>query len=229
MAITLRYLATGDNLHSIAFSFHVGHSTATEIVIETCKALYEILSPTHLKVPTEEGWREIAVDFSRIWNSPNCVGAIDGKHVAIQCPPKAGSDYYCYKKFHSIVLMATCDAKYRFTLIDVGSYGRDGDRTVFATSQISAALKSGALNLPEPCRLPYSDLEIPHYFNGDEAFPLLDNLMKPFPGRNTGALAVERRIFNYRYFKRNLSCSFSFIAIIHFFYKHQDVQVQADH
>ena len=91
MAITLRYLATGDNLHSLAYGFHVGHSTVCEIISETCECLRVVLEPEYLSKPTTEEWRAKAVDFCRIWNAPNCVGAIDGKHVALQCPPHAGN------------------------------------------------------------------------------------------------------------------------------------------
>lgn len=33
--------------------------------------------------PTEEMWKHIADDFYTIWNFPNCLGAIDGKHITI--------------------------------------------------------------------------------------------------------------------------------------------------
>lgn len=61
------------------------------------------------KTPTE--WVRIAHEFETRWNIPNCVGAIDGKHVIIQCPPRGGSMFFNYKKFHSTVLMAVVNEK----------------------------------------------------------------------------------------------------------------------
>ena len=44
--------------------------------------------------------------------------------------------YYNYKNFHSTVLMAMCDAKYKFIYVDIGHYGRDNDASIFGQSEV---------------------------------------------------------------------------------------------
>lgn len=94
-----------------------------EIIYETCNVIWNVLQPIYLPKPTAELWKKIAEKFYTIWNFPNCIGAVDGKHIQIQCPPKTGNLYYNYKQFFSIVLMAAADAEYKFTWVDIGDYG----------------------------------------------------------------------------------------------------------
>ena len=50
----------------------------------------------------------------------------------MECPRKAGSAYFNYKNFYSIVLLAVCDAKYCFTFVDIGAYGSTNDASVLS-------------------------------------------------------------------------------------------------
>ena len=110
-------------MQSLAWEFFVAKSTTAQVVYETCQALWTVLSPVFLAEPNQKAWEKIADGFQKTWNFPNCVGAVDGKHINIQAPINSGSKFFSYKKTYSIVLMAACDHKYRFTLIDVGAYG----------------------------------------------------------------------------------------------------------
>jgi hypothetical protein len=103
LALTLRFLASGETLHSLRYSFRVGVSTAHSIVRSTSQAIFLALSPTYMKVPSSpDEWETIANDFHNIWNFTHCVGALDGKHIRISCPALCGSQFCNYKNFHSI-------------------------------------------------------------------------------------------------------------------------------
>ena len=80
-----------------------------------------------MPVPSEDKWKSIADEFYERWNFPNCIGAIDGKHVMIQCPFNSGSLFYNYKSYFSIVLLAVASADYRFVMVDVGANGSGND------------------------------------------------------------------------------------------------------
>ena len=194
LLITLRYLATGDSQQSQSFNFHVGRATVCHIIKETCIALWSALQSEYLSAPeTKEDWKNIAKGFQEDWNYPNCIGALDGKHVAMDCPKNKGSSCYNYKGFHSLVLMAICDSKYCFTLVDIGGYGRDNDAAIFGQSEIGIAFDNNEMNLPEPKNV--DGYTLPYVLVSDEIFQLKPWLMKPYPGRN---ITQQRQIHNYR-------------------------------
>ncbi|XP_036325422.1 putative nuclease HARBI1 [Rhagoletis pomonella] len=90
LSATLRYLATGQKFEDLKFLTAISPRSLGRIVIETCEAIISCLS-NYIRVPqSEEEWKAIADRFSDDWNFPNCIGAIDGKHIAIKKPPASG-------------------------------------------------------------------------------------------------------------------------------------------
>lgn len=100
--------------------------------------------------PTEEVWKKIAERFKTMWHFPNCIGAIDGKHINIKCPINAGSTYYNYKGSHSIVLVTIVDVDYKLITIDIGSFGRNSDGGIFSNSIIGKKLHNKTLIYQNP-------------------------------------------------------------------------------
>ncbi|CAK1592157.1 unnamed protein product [Parnassius mnemosyne] len=98
LAVTLRYLASGANFTDLEYDFQISRKTIPFNVKETCQAISQELAPLEMPKPNKEKWINIAEKFYKEANFPNCVGAIDGKHIRIVCPPNAGSKYYNYKK-----------------------------------------------------------------------------------------------------------------------------------
>lgn len=84
LELTIRYLASGDSMTSLSYMFRVGKNTVSEIIAETCEAIWESLKDIVFIKPTEENWKRIAEEFNEKWNFTNCIGAIDGKHIIIQ-------------------------------------------------------------------------------------------------------------------------------------------------
>lgn len=207
----------------MGWSYKIGRASARVIVLDTCEIIWNILSPLYVCKPNREDYKQISQDFENMWDLPNCVGAIDGKHIAIQCPPHSGSQFYNYKNFFSLVLLAICDARYIFTVVDVGAYGSQSDggyyikfillvysiglnyivkymykyffAGVLAESEFGKQLCANNLPLPNDKIIPNSRLKFPHYFIGDPAFPLKTNLLRAYPGKR---LTLDKKIYNYR-------------------------------
>lgn len=150
-----------------------------------------------IPAPNKEQFELIAKEFEKKWNFPNVYGCIDGKHVRIRCPNSSGSLFDNYKDYFSIVLLALVDANCKFIGIDIGSYGREGDAGIFSKCKLGKAIRGNLFDLPSPKMLPDSEIILPYVVLGDEAFPLLKNLMKPYP-RSQSLIDRSKAIFNYR-------------------------------
>ena len=196
LAITLRFLSTGLSYTNLAFNFRTSIAAISLFVPLVCKALIKAYKNEVLKCPTSpEEWKEVARHFSRKWNYHNCGGALDGKHVAIRKPNNARSEYYNYKKFHSIILMALADAQYRFLYVDIGAEGGAGDAGTWFRCSLHRAIERGRVRFPPDSDLPNDNTKIPFHIIADDAFALKTWLMKPF-----GHLSQvhHERIFSYR-------------------------------
>lgn len=142
-------------------------------------------------------------------------------------PPNSGSDYYNYKAYFSVVLMAVADADYCFSFVDIGACGKFSDANIFQNSTLGKKLQEHKLNIPEHRKLPFDESGelMPFVFVGDEAFAVSSHVLRPYPNR---FLTAKKRIFNYRLCRtrRMIECTFGIIASKwRLFQRSLDVQV----
>ena len=64
LALTLRFLATGESQQSLSFSYRIGKAKVNKIVSETSLAIYNSLKQPYLKhPPSKEEWLSISSGF----------------------------------------------------------------------------------------------------------------------------------------------------------------------
>eukprot|EP00102_Acyrthosiphon_pisum_P018038 XP_008189665.1 PREDICTED: uncharacterized protein LOC100572615 [Acyrthosiphon pisum] len=187
-----KYLGSGSDQIDLHLTYRLGHTTIGKILRKVCNALWDCLREESFPEFTENRWREIAEGFEKYCQFPNCLGAIDGKHVRIRKP--------------------RINAKYNFIYIDVGAFGKESDSTVFERSNLYEQLENNELHIPRGKPLPGTvSPNMPYTFVGDEAFSLSKNIMRPYSGKY---LVDKKRIFNYRLSRarRNVESAFGILS-----------------
>ncbi|KAK4873257.1 hypothetical protein RN001_015286 [Aquatica leii] len=169
-------------------------SYISRIVKQVLKVCSKKLPPIFMPFPTREHFLKIAKEYEERWDFPNCISAVDGKNVRIFCPGKSGSQFFNYKNFFSVVLLAFVYAYYKFVMVDIGSYGKEGDSGIIEKSNIGRLIRNERFN-PSPKHV--GELILPHVVVGDEAFKLLTHMMKPYI-RGDARIDNKKAIFNYR-------------------------------
>ncbi|XP_039961303.1 uncharacterized protein LOC120775272 [Bactrocera tryoni] len=183
LAMTLTFLAKGVSCNYITRVHKLDWvELVRTILLETCEALWKVLQPIYFAKPTEAKYRELAKGFLEKWHLPYCVGAVTNEEIIL-------SHSIRKTEINHIILMATCDSNYKLTSVSIGKNGQ------FSKSSYGHALLGNILALPGTGQLTEVIPSFPHYFAGDYSFPLLNNVMRPFPGLE---LSKRRQIFNYR-------------------------------
>ena len=150
LAVTLRFLATGESFSSLSFLFRIHFTTISAFVPIVCYYIYQVLKGEYGKVPASETeWIALADESNKRWNFPNAIAAIDGKHISIKKTVSGVSEFYNYKGFYSVVLMGMFSHDYRFLFHDTGCQGRISDGGVWANSKFCKDLKNRKLKIPK--------------------------------------------------------------------------------
>ena len=205
LAITIYKLARGDYIYTIGEMCGLAKSTVCVIVIETCSAIINTLWDDTVKkyFPTSrDDFKESMAKFGEEWQFPYAFAAVDGSHLPIKCPKggaQAMKQYFNFKGFYSIVLMALVDAEYRFIWASVGAPGNTHDSTLMQSTELWD--RTVAENVIPNIAQQIENVDIPPLILGDGAFPLRTWIMKP---HGDAVLPEDKRYFNYRHSRARL-------------------------
>lgn len=173
-----------------------------------CELQCELL---YFQVPrTEDQWKAVAEHFWCRCNFPQCIGVVDGHHIAIRKPADDCESYINHEKSHSIVLMAIVGANGEFLIVDAGAKGQ-----VTHHLDILQRMMQRAAPPPSSSSLPGTHLSSPYVLIGNDAFPLTEYLVKPFSG---SSLTVQQQAFNDRIFQAQHVADSAFGVLLHRFH-----------
>lgn len=130
------WLAHSLSYRVVSSVFNVPKATVHRVVHRVANFICRNLTRA-ITFPKQDELEEIGQGFARISGSPafSCVnGAIDGSHIRIKPPQRYHLDYLNYKGFHSVNMMALCDANGRFLDIFVAYPGSVLDTRVMKNS-----------------------------------------------------------------------------------------------
>lgn len=168
VGIALFILKSNSDTACASLAFGIGRSTVAAILHEVCLAISQHLYKKAVRFPKTNAEKQVYADrFFDRWFFPNTYASVDGTHVAIKAPPLHGPDYYNYKKFFSISVLAAVDADGIFTYANVGRPGSCNDASIFNFSKLKELILK-------------DDVDKKFHIIGDGAFPLMECLMKPY-------------------------------------------------
>ena len=142
LAITIFRLSRGDYLFTTGKMCGLQKSTVCMIVNESYSVIINTFWDESVKKHfpiSEDEIRHVIGKFGAEWQFPYTFAAVDGSHLPIKCPnggAQAMKQYFNFKGFYSIVLMALADAEYRFIWASVGAPGNIHNSTLLQSTDI---------------------------------------------------------------------------------------------
>lgn len=163
-----------------------------QIYNETIRAIVDELYETNVTalLPTNP---EQLLALQNMMDFPYAFGAIDGCHIRLNCPigETSRKDYFNFKNFYSIILLAIVDGRGRFLWACSGMPGNCHDSTLLQSTDLWTSGRLRAI-----CELTTQQIggvTVPGMILADNAFPFRSYIMKRFSQANRNR---EQRTFN---------------------------------
>ena len=180
LTATIYYLKYTGSLYMTTNTFGIAVNTVSSVIYEVCYAICKYLGSKHIHSPSDEDEiRQKVSEFETKYGMLQAFGCIDATHIPIKCPNENSQDYYCYKQFYSLNVLAVCDYRGMFMDVECKWPGSVHESKLFANSAINMSMRNGTL--PTTFQTVIQGCEkIPNYLIGDPAYPLTPFCMKEY-------------------------------------------------
>lgn len=192
VAVLLYRAATSAEERTVTNLFGISAASVNIIFHEFCFVIGDSVDSQFLRMPAVDAVEEHIRLFSAVLGFPQGFGALDGCHIKVSPPKEHTQDYYNYKGWYSIILLALVDHNYKFLFTNVGSPGRNHDSRVYNCSSLPRVIESDLFSKPKRV---IEVVVVGAITLCDQAFPLRPNLMKSYSQRHTDDPAVQ--LHNY--------------------------------
>ena len=151
IAITLRYLATGDSFQYMEFNWRTAHNTIGKFIPEVCDVIVEEYASEVFRTPTTtDGWQEIAKGFQDKWNFPHVLWRWQAcSH------PEAKTEWQYLLQLQGVL-------QYCHPSAHVGSPGSESDCGTYNDSPMFQGIQDGTIKLPPSEPLPNDTEDTPY-------------------------------------------------------------------
>ncbi|KAJ0263052.1 Nuclease [Hirschfeldia incana] len=180
VAVCVWRLATGAPLRHVSERFGLGISTCHKLVIEVCRAIYDVMMPKYLSWPASDSseMQSTKEKFESNHKIPNVVGSIYTTHIPIIAPKVHVAAYFnkrhterSKKTSYSITLQGVVNADGIFTDVCIGNPGSLTDDQILDKSSLSQQRAARGMLRDG-------------WIVGNGGFPLTDWLLVPYARRN---------------------------------------------
>ncbi|CAN0122751.1 unnamed protein product [Pylaiella littoralis] len=191
VAMALYRLGHGAGVRATAILFDMSEGWVTKHTMSVVKLVLKKIGHV-LQWPTVEEQKDIARAFKQRTGFEGACGAMDGSHIPVPgMESKYQSQYYNYKQFFSVVLLAVVDDRGLFRWICAGAPGSCGDSGIFKWSHFYKQIVDDQ-KLPEGDRTVIGPSMV---ILGDSAFQNCEWLLTPIDNPTNR----EQRFFNHNH------------------------------
>ena len=180
VAVTMYYLSDEGRFRKAANAFRVAKNTVSMIIRRVTKAISNRLANKYIKLPQKEGKvNESCSLFFEKHGFPQCLGTVNGTHIAIKRPSENSTDYINHKRRYFLNIQAVADHKYCFIDVSVKWSSCVHDARVLSTSCINTKLRNASIPNFEKV-IVQNEPAVPVCILGGPAYTLFSFLIKLF-------------------------------------------------